>query len=239
MSDPEFTPPASAPDAARLDRRVFLVGGAMIAAAGTAAARIPEPNKPPINPDAFKAMMPDTIGSWRFQQTSGLVLPPDDALSARLYDNLVTRAYANPAGQAMMVLIAYKNFQNGVLQIHRPEVCYPAGGYQLSPTAPTEIAIGPGRMMAANAFSAVGGERDEQVLYWTRIGDEFPVRWREQRLAVLRANLHGINPDGMLARVSMANHDMAMSKPLMTGFIADLRVAAPPALRRILFGPLA
>ena len=222
-----------------LDRRAFLVGGAMLAAAGTAAARIPKPNNPALKPDAFKALMPDTVGDWKFAQSSGLVLPPDDALSARLYDNLITRAYTNPAGQVMMVLVAYKNFQNGVLQIHRPEICYPAGGYQLSPTEPTEIQIGPGREMAANSFSAAGGERDEQVLYWTRIGDEFPVRWREQRLAVLRANLVGINPDGMLARVSMANNNMAASKPLMTGFIRDLRIAAPPAFRRILFGPLA
>lgn len=234
MNDPEAPAPT-----ARINRRAFVVGGAMLAAAGAAASRIPEPNKPPIDPDAFKKMVPETVGQWRFQQTSGLVLPPDDALSARLYDNLVTRAYANPAGQVMMFLIAYKNFQNGVLQIHRPEICYPAGGYVLSPTAPTEITVGPGRTMPANSFSANGGERDEQVLYWTRIGDLFPVRWREQRLAVLRANLQRINPDGLLARVSMANHDMAVSMPLMTSFIAELRAASPPPMRRILFGPLA
>lgn len=227
------------PATAGIDRRAFLVGGAMVAAAGAAAARLPQPDKPPIKEDAFKAMVPDTVGEWRFQQTSGLVLPPEDALSARLYDDLVTRTYANPAGQVMMLLIAYKNYQNGVLQIHRPEICYPAGGYQLSPTAPTEIAVGPGRMMPANSFSAMGGERDEQVLYWTRIGDLFPVRWREQRLAVLRANLAQINPDGMLARVSMANRDMAASLPLMTEFISQIRLASPPAMRRILFGPLA
>ena len=224
---------------ARLDRRALLVGGAMIAAAGTAAARMPAPNRPPVDTEAFKKMMPDTIGGWRFQQTSGLVLPPDDALSARLYDNLVTRSYANASGQVMMLLLAYKNFQNGVLQIHRPEVCYPAGGYLLSPTQPTEIAIGPGRVMAANAFSASGSERDEQVLYWTRVGDDFPVRWIEQRVAVLRANLHRVNPDGLLARVSMASGDMSVSKPLMTQFITELRTASLPALRRILFGPLA
>lgn len=223
----------------KLDRRAVLVGGAMVAAAGAAAARMPEPNRPPVETEAFKKMMPDTIGGWRFQQTSGLVLPPDDALSARLYDNLVTRAYTNGAGQVMMLLVAYKNFQNGVLQIHRPEICYPAGGYQLSPTEPTELAVGRGRTMPANAFSAIGGERNEQVLYWTRIGEAFPVRWYEQRVAVLRANLRQINPDGLLARVSMAGSDMTTAKPLMTAFITDLRAAAPPALRRILFGPLA
>lgn len=223
----------------RVDRRAFFVGGAMLAAAGAAASRIPQPNAPAIPIDKFKALVPDTIGSFHFQQTSGLVLPPEDALSARLYDNLVTRTYTDPAGQVIMLLIAYKNFQDGVLQIHRPEICYPAGGYKLSPTIATDIPVGGGRTMPANAFSANGNERSEQVLYWTRIGDAFPVKWSEQRLAVLRANLARINPDGMLARVSMPNDDMAMSRPLMTKFIEDLRTSAPPALRHILFGPLA
>lgn len=223
----------------RIDRRAFFVGGAMLAGAGAAAARIPQPNKPPIANDAFKAMVPDTVGQWHFQQTSGLVLPPEDALSARLYDNLVTRVYIDPAGQVIMLLIAYKNFQDGVLQIHRPEICYPAGGYKLSPTVATAIPFTAGRSLPANAFSASSNSHDEQVLYWTRIGDAFPVRWTEQRLAVLRANLARINPDGMLARVSMPNDDMTASRPLMIKFIEDLRTAAPPALRRILFGPLA
>lgn len=222
-----------------VNRRAFVVGGAMLAAAGSAAARIPQPNSPAFNEDKFKAMVPNTIGEWRFQQASGLVLPPEDALSARLYDNLVTRIYANSSGQAMMLLIAYKNFQNGVLQIHRPEICYPAGGYKLTETAAGEIPIGAAEPLPVNSFSANGNERDEQVLYWTRIGERFPVRWIEQRMAVLRSNMAQINPDGMLARVSMANDDMAESKPLMTKFIAELRAASPPPMRRILFGPLA
>ncbi len=223
----------------RINRRMFVAGGAMLAAGGAAAARIPQPNAPPIGIDAFKALVPDTIGSWHFQQTSGLVLPPEDALSARLYDNLVTRSYTDPTGQVIMLLIAYKNYQDGVLQIHRPEICYPAGGYRLSPTMETEIPVGGGRTMPANAFSANGNDRSEQVLYWTRIGDAFPVKWSQQRLAVLRANLARINPDGMLARVSMPNDDMAMSRPLMIKFIEDLRAVSPPRLRKILFGPLA
>ena len=223
----------------RVSRRAFVVGGAMLAGAGAAVARIPEPNAPAISIDKFKALVPDTIGSWHFQQTSGLVLPPEDALSARLYDNLVTRTYADPSGQVIMLLIAYKNYQDGVLQIHRPEICYPAGGYRLSPTAATAIPLSSGLSLPANAFSANGNERSEQVLYWTRIGEAFPVKWSEQRLAVLRANLARINPDGMLARVSMPNDDMASSRPLMIKFIEDLRTSSPPALRRILFGPLA
>lgn len=223
----------------RVDRRAFVLGGVMAAAAGGAALRIPQPNSPPIDEKVFEKLVPNKVGNWTFQQASGLVLPPEDALSDRLYDNLVTRIYTNPAGQVVMFLVAYKNFQNGVLQIHRPEICYPAGGYILSETQAGAVPIGAAEPLPVNSFSANGTERDEQVLYWTRIGEHFPVRWIEQRVAVLRANLAQINPDGMLARVSMPNDDMATSKPIMAKFIADLRTASPPQLRRVLFGPLA
>lgn len=225
--------------ARRVDRRAFIIGGAMAAASGAAAMRIPQPNSPPISEKVFEKLVPNKIGKWTYQQSSGLVLPPEDALSARLYDNLVTRIYNNPAGQVMMFLVAYKNFQNGVLQIHRPEICYPAGGYVLSDTVDSKLPIGAAEPLPINSFSANGVERDEQVLYWTRIGEFFPVRWREQRFAVLRENLVGVNPDGMLARVSMPSDDMNASKPLMMDFIQELRIAAAPQLRRILFGPLA
>ncbi|MHA6723757.1 exosortase-associated protein EpsI, V-type [Sphingomonas sp. RS2018] len=222
-----------------LDRRAFVVGGVFAAAAGAAVLRLPQPVAPPIPKDKFANLLPNRVGEWTFQQSSGLVLPPEDALSDRLYDNLGTRVYTNPAGQVMMFLVAYKNFQNGVLQIHRPEICYPAGGYALSPTLPTTLQIGPNESIPASAFSATSNARSEQVLYWTRIGDRFPVSWAEQRLAVLRSNLKQINPDGMLARVSMANDDMAASRPQMIAFISQLRAVSPPLLRRVLFGPLA
>ena len=133
-------------ETSRLDRRAFLVGGAMVAAAGTAAARMPEPNRPSIDPEKFKKMMPDTVGQWHFQQTSGLVLAPDDALSARLYDNLVTRAYANVAGQVVMVLVAYKNFQNGVLQI----------AYQLEQAAAATYQFALGQIINQTVAGAAG-----------------------------------------------------------------------------------
>ncbi len=232
MSDPS-------PIGPMLNRRSFVMGGAMLAAAGGAATRIPQPNSPSIPAKAFLAMVPDTVGRWRFQQSSGLVLPPDDAMQDRLYDNLVTRTYSDGSDQALMFLIAYKNYQDGVLQLHRPEICYPAGGYTLTNTLPVAVPIGRGEQLQANSFSANGTERDEQVLYWTRIGKYFPTRWRDQRFAVLRANLDGINPDGLLARVSMTGDNMRGSMPRMAEFIAELRANSPPLLRRVLFGPLA
>jgi EpsI family protein len=219
-----------------MGRRGFIVGGAMLATAAVVAARMPQAVAKPVRKEAFEAMMPDRAGNWTFYTASGVVLPPPDALSDRLYDNLITRTYIDAAGTPVMLLIAYNPTQDGVLQVHRPEICYPAGGYVLSPTVPIDVHGAAGRTIPGNFFSASGESRDEQVLYWTRVGTEFPRSWFEQRVSVARANLNRIIPDGVLVRVSMIGGDRASSMPVLEDFIRSFQTAAPQGLRKLLFG---
>lgn len=218
-----------------LTRRKVLLGLGMAAASGTALARMPEPNRPPIEKDRFESLIPDVVGSWRFASESGVVLPPPDALSDRLYDNLVTRVYMG-AGGPVMFLAAYNNRQDGVLQIHRPEICYPAGGFTLTPTHDVDVPLNGDRSLPARAFLASGSDRDETVLYWTRVGSEFPRRWSEQRLSVIRSNMRGIIPDGLLIRVSTLGSEMATELAVLRRFVTGFIDAAPAELRPILFG---
>lgn len=221
-----------------IGRRGFLVGSGLILASAVATARMPVGKVPPLADDALQRMVPARIGDWKFESVSGVVLPPSDALSDRLYDDLLTRTYTNSEGQVLMLLIAYNNRQDGVLQIHRPEFCYPAGGYTLTPTQPAEIETAQGRVLPANAFLARSPTREEQVLYWTRVGNDFPRRWIEQRWSVARANLDRVIPDGLLARVSVIGLDERSSLWAMKGFVAGLYRESPPGLRSLLFGKL-
>lgn len=220
----------------RLSRRKMLIGLAMAAASATAYARAPVPNRPKMAKKKFEDMMPDKFGQWTFATTSGVVLPPPDALSDRLYDNLVTRIYTDPEGRPVMFLAAYNNRQDGVLQIHRPEICYPAGGFALSPTMPTDIDLPSGQSIPANAFLATARDREETVLYFTRLGTAFPQRWFEQRLAVIEANLDGIIPDGLLFRVSTFGGDVERELALLEDFTRQFIDASPPQLREVMLG---
>ncbi|WP_432199769.1 exosortase-associated protein EpsI, V-type [Erythrobacter sp. W53] len=224
-----------------LDRRKVLLGLGMAAVAGFAQARQPVINTEPLEEGELVGLMPERMGRWTFMTESGLVLPPSDALSDRLYDNLVTRIYTNPEGKAAMFLMAYNNSQDGVLQIHRPETCYPAGGFVLSETQPMNVALpsasGPASGgLPAQVFSADSRTRDEVVLYWTRVGEEFPQRWSQQRLTVAQDNIRGIIPDGMLARVSTLGSDIGAELPVLEDFVVALHNEAPPKLRGLLFG---
>ena len=219
-----------------IGRRHFVIGGAFAAASAVAYARQPIAKPTRMPPGTLESWMPDRIGPWTYVASSGIVLPPQDALSERLYDNLVTRVYTAPDDSQIMLLVAYSNVQDGLLQIHRPEFCYTAGGFALTPTRPVTLRDARGIGRGANAFVASGPAHIEQVLYWTRIGKTFPQSWVQQRMAVVEANLQRQIPDGLLARISMVSSASRVSIAPLEKFAAALDRAAPTPLRSILFG---
>ena len=219
-------------DGRLLSRRHFFIGGALAATSAVAFARQPRPHKPIIKSEVFERWVPERFGRWSVIARSGVVLPPPDELSDRLYDNLVTRVY--DAGDAqVMLLLAYNNRQDGILQVHRPEVCYPVGGYVLTETQRVSVPA-LGRQVPSNVFTATGYDQTEQVLYFTRLGDAYPRSWTEQRVAVIEANLSGRIPDGIMLRASLLGTDRSSAVSMLQGFIGEFADAAVPPLQKLL-----
>lgn len=215
-------------------RRDVLLGGAMALAAGVTYARMPHAHAPLIPADRLNAAVPLRFGGWSYESASGLVLPPPDQLAKLLYDTQVTRTYASDIDLPVMLLMAYGSTQSGALQIHRPEICYPASGFRLSETSEAALPIGGGHLLPVRRFSAASDTRAEQVLYWTRIGRDLPVSWAAQRWAVVRSNLRGEIPDGLLVRLSVMTRDAAGGQAVLQRFAASLLGAVTPAARHML-----
>lgn len=221
---------------AELSRRNMLLGAVLAGASGIAFARQPAIAHPVVSEKDFESWVPRTFGNWKTVSQSGVVLPPPDTLRDRLYDNLVTRVYAAPDLPPVMLLLAYNNAQDGVLQVHRPEVCYPVGGFELSATR--EILLkASGQIVPANMFTATAPDRIEQVAYFTRLGTAYPRKWIEQRVAVMRANLAGEIPDGMMMRVSALGIDQREAQALLADFSGQFIERSNPRMQRLLLGP--
>lgn len=227
MDEPRTTP--------LIGRRELVIGGAMALTSGLAYARAPKPYVRPLKQADFEASVPKSVGQWHYAEAGSVVLPPPDALRDRLYDNLLTRVYLNGRGQALMLVMAYKNVQDGIVQVHRPEVCYPASGFVLENERRQTVTID-GRAVPTKAFAARRADRIEQVLYFTRLGQHFPLSWSEQRWAVLDANLAGKIPDGLLARVSIIQNDQPSAIALLTDFLEALAPLGGPTFRAVLTG---
>ncbi len=219
-----------------LSRRHMIMGAAMLATSGAALLRQPQEVTKRLAADAFEKMVPSVLGEWSFFTKSGLVLPPEDELSDSLYNQILTRVYTAPNRHTMMLLIAYSSRQDGMLQLHRPEVCYPASGMTLSDTKRANLNIGAGTSLPANHFSAKSEARTEQVFYWTRIGDQHPISWSDQRLAVVRANLKRVIPDGILVRISTFAPNYETAQNDIEDFARTLVSSATPQLSTLLIG---
>lgn len=216
-----------------IDRRKMLLGLLFCSAAGIAAWRAPRTHIDYLGSTKLEDLVPKTIGPWKFVAASGLVVPPEDQLERLLYSQMLTRVYSDGQNPPVMLLIAQSGSQTGLLQVHRPETCYTAGGYTISSLAPHPIRVG-SNMLVTNGMDANAEGITEHVLYWTRVGDKVPVSWRDQKIAVAEQNLRGIVPDAILVRVSMVGGDDSSARATLEGFVRAL-IGSVPAERRSVF----
>jgi len=219
-------------------RRDLLIGGMLLGAAGGAWAWTPRSKMSLLGNRELEALIPSAFGDWRALPASALVVPEEEgSLATRLYNQRVGRIYANPDNEAAMLLIAYGDTQSDSLQLHRPEVCYPAFGFDVKNMVDVPIPLAGGVALPGRRLVATSNQRTEQILYWTRIGEYLPTSGAEQRWARLKAEMSGTIPDGVLVRISSLGSDAERGFALNRRLAADLLAALTPAARRVLVGP--
>ena len=219
-------------------RRDLLLGGGLLAAAGTAAALTPR-NHVVLLPKGreLEAMIPKRIASWQAVPSDLFVLPKTEgSLADKLYNQTVTRLYESPSALPVMLVMAYGSIQNDALQLHRPETCYSAVGFQISSSRVENVDVGGRALVPVRELTATAEQRIEPIIYWTRIGDSLPTTGREQRWSKLEQQLAGIIPDGILVRIStVAQPDAAVFGELRA-FASAMLTAVAPQDRAVLVG---
>lgn len=221
-----------------IGRRDLIIGGACLVAAGGAFALAPRRHVSLLGDADLGALIPRHFGRWHAIESDALIVPQtESSLATRLYNQSVGRMYVDPVGNAVMVLIAYGRTQNDELQLHRPEICYPAIGFDLSNNRRVDIPVANGTVaIPGRAMTAHTDIRTEQILYWTRIGEYLPVDGREQRRRKFELQLDGIIPDGILVRISNTRVDAEAGQRLNSHFASDFLAACTSAARRVLAG---
>jgi EpsI family protein len=225
--------PASTPPV--VHRRDFLIGSALAGTAliaALASARLQQPAREIAD---LETLVPDRIGRWVRYDQAAIVIPAGESLTEQAYDEVLTRLYTSASAAPIMLLIAYGGAQSGATQLHRPEACYPAAGFALSdwPDLTLELA---GKVVPASLVTASSNERTEQILYWSRVGEEFPTSAPSQRWSVMRHYLRGSIPDGVLVRISALNEDLESSVRLLREFAAALIDKGSSRTRSLLVG---
>lgn len=219
-------------------RRDLLLGAGCLAALGGAEALRPRRLLSLLGESKLDALIPRRFAGWSVAPGGDVVVPKTPgSLAASLYNETVTRTYANRDGGAqIMLLVAHGDSQSDLLQLHRPESCYRAVGFSVSPPRALSVPLGRGAGVPAVALTARAGPRVEDVLYWTRLGEYLPTTAGEQRRDRLRTAMAGYVADGVLVRVSAIQGQGSADWPRITGFATTLIDAVAANGRAALIG---
>jgi EpsI family protein len=190
--------------------------------------------------------VPEAFGRWQAMPDpllpAQLAVSPDGRPSTdQPYDDVLTRSYRSGEGHgaAVMLALAWGRSQRQEVKIHRPELCYPAQGFELLELADTQF-----EGLAGQAGGVVGkdmltraGQRLEAVSYWIRIGLSYSDSPWRTRWHILREGLEGRIPDGMLVRASRiiaTPHEAPAAHAVLHRFLVDLVQALPAPARGLL-----
>lgn len=221
-----------------LNLKHLIIGIAMIAAAGLAVAITPREKIADHGPKVdLETMIPKQFGEWAMDEKI-VPLQVDPALQANLnkiYNQTLSRTYINGKGDRVMLSIAYGGDQSDAMGVHKPEICYPAQGFQVikQMNATLETGFHP---VPVVRLVATQGHRIEPITYWITIGDRVPGSGTARKLEQLKYGLTGKVPDGLLFRVSSINGDTDRAFSEQTSFVNALLKNASQEARVRLIG---
>ncbi len=220
-----------------MNRRALFAGVACVGAALLARQLKPHHYVSLLQSAKLDDLVPRSFGAWTSEDVGDpLALNGPGTLSSKLYNQLVTRAYTDgTGGHQVLMLLAHGERQSDELQLHRPEVCYPAFGYAVLRNEPTNIRLADAITVPARRLLAKSPNHEESVVYWSRLGEFFPIDASEQRTDRFKNAVAGLIPDGILCRFSTADGS-ARAWSDLEQFVHDLVGATGPTGRRVLVG---
>lgn len=167
-------------------------------------------------------IVPKEFDDWKVYEGSALVVDPELKRKVEsVYSQTLSRTYKNSKNQIIMLSVAYGGNQQDMMQVHRPEVCYVAQGFDLKQIRTSEVSTVHGKLKA-KLLLAKQAERIEPITYWIKIGDSIAVDGITWRIERIKYGLSGSVPDGLLFRVSSIGNDIEEQYHLQSQFIQAL-----------------
>ena len=185
----------------------------------------------------LEALFPKVFGDWSLdtRMPVQMVSPDMQEMLNKLYGQTLSRTYVNGRGDRVMLSVAYGGDQSDATRTHRPEVCYPAQGFEVTASRDDKLNLG-GAALRVRHLVARNGGRVEPITFWIAVGDKVVLSGTEQKLAQLSYSSRGIIPDGMLVRVSTIDPNPEAAFTVHQQFVTQLSRAMVSAQRAQVFG---
>lgn len=171
----------------------------------------------------LERMVPAAFGIWKVDPTVVPIAPSPDQQKVldATYDQTLSRTYIDDRGDRVMLSIAYGGRHGEGMQTHRPEICYPAQGFQVFKEAMGTLVTRYGSLPIKRLVAAHGA-RNEPITYWVVVGEQQTHFGIWMKLAQVKYGLMGKIPDGMLVRVSSVQGNEQRAYELHEEFVRSL-----------------
>jgi EpsI family protein len=187
--------------------------------------------------EKLETLVPMQFGDWRGLEVDSLVVPDPQMLATldAIYTETLSRTYVDSRGRRIMLSIAYGDDQRDGMDVHYPEVCYPAQGFRPKSESRVDIAT-PYGVIHAKRLEMAMDQRNEPITYWTMVGEHQGGKGLTKKLTEMRYSLKGLIPDGMLVRISSIDSDPQRAYRDHEDFIRAMLGALSPQARLRLAG---
>lgn len=177
----------------------------------------------------LEQIIPSKFGNWQQQDLTGnIVNPQQQQLLKELYSEQVNRTYVSDQGYRIMLSIAYGRNQNDSFQVHLPEICYPAQGFQVISSNKVTLDTAFGSIPTKQLETTYQSQRIEPVTYWTTIGNYAVTSGIDKKLKEMRYAFEGKIADGLLFRVSSIDPDLPRAFSAHQQFVSSMMASLSP-----------
>lgn len=188
--------------------------------------------------ETIEQMIPARFGEWVEEKAmvNAVVDPQIEEQLRAIYTQIVTRTYVNGKGDRIMLSVAYGTDQSDTSQVHYPEVCYPAQGFQVTSNEQGTLTLGNAALPVKRLQTNLQKQRFEPITYWTTIGDKVVTNRMDKKIVEIKYSFDGTIPDGLLFRVSSIDTDTQKAFRVQEDFVRAMAGALKPAARLRLMG---
>lgn len=218
-------------------RRALLLAAAMGGAAGLALFMKAPDLAGEVSRVDLDRIIPAQVGVWQIDRVAATFVRAADRRGAqtRLYDQVLERTFVNPQGQRIMLSVAYGARQSSDMQLHRPEVCYRAGGFEVGERRAATLQLGT-RAVPVTRLRATMPGRPEPITYWAVVGGRASTELAPSLLERLALTARRQRSDSLLVRLSSIDNDTARAHAMQGEFAAELIRALGPDDRLRMIG---
>ena len=176
--------------------------------------------------------VPQSFGAWTMRSQNTVA----DSKEASFLNDVLYRTYQRADGKTVLLVVAYGADQRKKFNLHMPEVCYKASGYQVMSQA--ESLMHDPELKLKQLVVTAGAADTQPVQYWIMLDGRQVTSELEKRIRHLYYSVVGAQTDGVLVRVSsfLSDGDPGKEYEIQQEFIGSLYKSADPQLKKLLFG---